>query len=71
MSKLSDAAFCVGDRSASSARELWQCIPQFYRDHATFYKNDRRCLDHYQLNLCERPGCALPATGQSVGGMAA
>jgi insertion element IS1 protein InsB len=30
-------AFYVGDRSASSARELWQCIPQVYRDHATFY----------------------------------
>jgi insertion element IS1 protein InsB len=30
-------AFYVGDRSASSARELWRCIPQVYRDHATFY----------------------------------
>ena len=59
MSKLSDAAFCVGDRSASSARELWQCIPQVYRDHATFHKDDRRRLDHYQLNLCERPGCVF------------
>src|SRR5215813_13479069 len=30
-------AFYVGDRSASSARELWRRIPQVYRDHATFY----------------------------------
>jgi IS1 family transposase len=30
-------AFYVGDRSASSAQELWQRIPQVYRDHATFY----------------------------------
>src|SRR5262245_45201001 len=30
-------AFYVGDRSASSARELWQRIPQVHRDHATFY----------------------------------
>jgi IS1 family transposase len=30
-------AFQVGDRSASSARELWRCIPQVYRAHATFY----------------------------------
>jgi insertion element IS1 protein InsB len=29
--------FYVGDRSASSARELWIRIPQVYRDHATFY----------------------------------
>ena len=46
-------AFYVGDRSASSARELWQCIPQVYRDHATFHKDDRRRLDHYHLKLCE------------------
>ena len=30
-------AFYVGDRSASSAQELWRRIPQVYRDHATFY----------------------------------
>jgi insertion element IS1 protein InsB len=30
-------AFYVGDRSASSARELWQRIPSAYRNHATFY----------------------------------
>jgi insertion element IS1 protein InsB len=30
-------AFYVGDRSASSARELWRRIPQVYRDRATFY----------------------------------
>jgi len=30
-------AFYVGDRSAASAQELWQRIPQVYRDHATFY----------------------------------
>jgi insertion element IS1 protein InsB len=30
-------AFYVGDRSGSSARELWLRIPQVYRDHATFY----------------------------------
>jgi len=30
-------AFYVGDRSASSARELWQRIPQVYRNNATFY----------------------------------
>jgi len=30
-------AFYVGDRSASSAQELWKRIPQVYRDHATFY----------------------------------
>jgi insertion element IS1 protein InsB len=30
-------AFYVGDRSASSAQELWQRIPQVYRGHATFY----------------------------------
>jgi insertion element IS1 protein InsB len=30
-------AFYVGDRSASSARELWRRIPQVYRAHATFY----------------------------------
>jgi insertion element IS1 protein InsB len=30
-------AFYVGDRSASSARELWQRIPPAYRNHATFY----------------------------------
>lgn len=30
-------AFYGGDRSASSAQQLWQRIPQVYRDHATFY----------------------------------
>jgi len=30
-------AFYVGDRSASSAQQLWRRIPQAYRDHATFY----------------------------------
>src|SRR5262249_16629191 len=30
-------AFYVGDRSGSSAKALWQRIPQVYRDHATFY----------------------------------
>jgi insertion element IS1 protein InsB len=30
-------AFYVGDRSASSARELWRRIPQVYGDYATFY----------------------------------
>src|SRR5262249_44227465 len=30
-------AFYVGDRSASSAQELWQRIPQVYRDYANFY----------------------------------
>jgi insertion element IS1 protein InsB len=30
-------AFYVGDRSASSAQQLWQRIPQVYREHATFY----------------------------------
>jgi IS1 family transposase len=30
-------AFYVGDRSASSAQQLWRRIPQVYRDHATFY----------------------------------
>jgi insertion element IS1 protein InsB len=30
-------AFYVGDRSASSAQELWRRIPQVYQDHATFY----------------------------------
>jgi insertion element IS1 protein InsB len=30
-------AIYVGDRSASSARQLWRRIPQVYRAHATFY----------------------------------
>jgi insertion element IS1 protein InsB len=30
-------AYYVGDRSASSAQELWRGIPQVYRDQATFY----------------------------------
>ena len=30
-------AFYVGDRSGSSAKVLWQRIPQIYRDRATFY----------------------------------
>jgi insertion element IS1 protein InsB len=30
-------AFYIGDRSASSARELWQRMPSDYRSHATFY----------------------------------
>jgi len=29
--------FYVGDRSASSAQELWRRMPQVYRDHETFY----------------------------------
>src|SRR5262249_43923152 len=35
-------AFYVGDRSASSARELWQRIPPAYRNHATFYTDGLR-----------------------------
>jgi insertion element IS1 protein InsB len=41
-------AFYVGDRSASSARELWLRIPQVYRDHATFYTD---CLAAYKTVL--------------------
>jgi hypothetical protein len=37
-------AFYVGDRSASSAQELWRRIPQVYRDHATFYTDGK---DHF------------------------
>jgi insertion element IS1 protein InsB len=33
-------AFYVGDRSRQSAEELWQRIPQAYRDHATFATDD-------------------------------
>jgi IS1 family transposase len=34
-------AFHVGDRSRSSAKQLWAKIPEAYRQHATFY------TDHY------------------------
>jgi insertion element IS1 protein InsB len=37
-------AFYVGDRSTPSARELWQRIPQVYRDHATFYTDGLAAL---------------------------
>ncbi len=30
-------AFHVGDRSRQSAKALWELIPQWYRNHATFY----------------------------------
>ena len=30
-------AFHVGDRSRSSARQLWDKLPAIYREHATFY----------------------------------
>jgi IS1 family transposase len=30
-------AFHVGDRSGQSAKALWQSIPEWYRQHATFY----------------------------------
>ena len=43
-------AFNVGDRSASSARELWRRIPQVYRDHATFY------TDGCDAPLNKKPG---------------
>jgi len=33
-------AFYVGDRSRKSARQLWQRIPQAYRQHATFSTDD-------------------------------
>ena len=30
-------AFHVGDRSQDSAKQLWQNIPEVYREQATFY----------------------------------
>jgi hypothetical protein len=30
-------AFHVGDRSGQSAKALWKAIPEWYRQHATFY----------------------------------
>jgi insertion element IS1 protein InsB len=66
-------AFYVGDRSASSARELWRRIPQVYRDHATFYtdglaayktvlpaKSHQVCAKSSgHTNMIERLNCTL------------
>jgi len=66
-------AFYVGDRSASSAQELWRRIPQVYRDHATFYtdglaayksvlpaKSHRVCAKSSgHTNIIERFNCTL------------
>jgi insertion element IS1 protein InsB len=66
-------AFYVGDRSASSAQQLWQRIPQIYRNNATFYtdglaayktvlpvKSHRVCAKSSgQKNIIERFNCTL------------
>ena len=66
-------AFYVEDRSASSARELWRCIPQVYRDHANFYtdglaayktvlpaKKHQVCAKRSEhTNIIERFNCTL------------
>jgi insertion element IS1 protein InsB len=66
-------AFYVGDRSASSARELWRRIPQVYRDHATFYTDGLAAYkivlpsERHQVcakssghtNIIERFNCAM------------
>jgi insertion element IS1 protein InsB len=33
-------AFYVGDRSQDSANRLWELIPEYYREKATFYTDD-------------------------------
>jgi insertion element IS1 protein InsB len=66
-------AFYVGDRSASSARELWRRIPQVYRNNATFYtdglaayktvlpaKRHQACAKSSgHTNIIERFNCTL------------
>jgi insertion element IS1 protein InsB len=66
-------AFYVGDRSASSARELWRRIPQVYRNNTTFYtdglaayktvlpaKRHQACAKSSgHTNIIERFNCTL------------
>ena len=50
-------AFHVGDRSKESAKELWEKIPEVYRDQATFYTD---LYDSYEDVIPKEQHKAVP-----------
>jgi insertion element IS1 protein InsB len=51
-------AFYVGDRSRTSARQLWKRIPRLYREQASFYTDDweayRQVIPAAQHQVCDK-----------------